>query len=154
MPPADVRRVVGAMVCAKPCHVTSFAECRRRFGANAKTVSLQGTVTQVTNVPTSTGRSSSIVHASYELGDGVFKTAPLNVRSVGLPPEQGPNTRPAEYRMPSDSPKKLHQSNLLHQNHQCRHSMCLQHRRMCLQFLLPFIMVENGLKMQSLPGWT
>ena len=107
MPPADVRRVVGAMVCAKACHVTSFAECRRRFGANAKTVSLQGTVMQVTNVPTSTGRSSSFVQASYELGDGVFKTAKLNIRSVGLPAKQGPQFRPAEYRMPSDPPEAL-----------------------------------------------
>ena len=34
---ADPRCIVGSMVEAKACHVTSLAECARRYGSNSKT---------------------------------------------------------------------------------------------------------------------
>ena len=45
--PIDSRRVVGAKVHAKAIHVTSEAECARRYGSNKNTKWLNGIVNNV-----------------------------------------------------------------------------------------------------------
>jgi hypothetical protein len=43
----DTRRVVGGIVKAKACHVTSLSECARRYGVNKTTKLLTGVVVEV-----------------------------------------------------------------------------------------------------------
>lgn len=98
MPATDTRRVVGSKVMAKACHVTSLAECARRYGSNKNTKELVGTVTDVVSKVTATGRTSTFIAATYELEGGVQKTATLNIRSVNRVP---PPTTAATSSTPS-----------------------------------------------------
>ena len=79
---------VNDRIRAKALHVTSEAECSRRFGSNFKAKLLNGQVISVENKPTKTGRISWHVRAKYDLGGGTSKVTTLNVRSVkALPVE-------------------------------------------------------------------
>ena len=80
----DDRCVVGARVHAKAVQVTKLAECSRRYGSNAKTKRVNGTVVLVELVShPGKARKSCFITADYELGGDVSKRAELNIRSVG-----------------------------------------------------------------------
>ena len=69
-------------------HVTALAECHRRYGAQAKTQVVIGTVVSVQVVPPSTGqRASTHITADYELGGGTIKRCQLNSRGVKVAEE-------------------------------------------------------------------
>ena len=78
----DPRRIVGRRVYAKAIHVTSLAECARRFGSRSKTKEVAGTVLECIDRKTKTNRQSTYVKAVYALGGGTLKTVELNIRSV------------------------------------------------------------------------
>ena len=67
---------------AKACHVTSDAECHRRFGSEASTRMVQGVVRAVERRATKTGRNQNYVTAVYTVGEGFHREATLNLRSV------------------------------------------------------------------------
>jgi hypothetical protein len=95
MPRVDPRFVIGARVQAKAHHVTSLSECHRRYGANAKTKLVNGTVTSVNSVPsTNNKRAVTLITAAYELGGGTIKELALNSRSIKLA-EEGSTTNPS-----------------------------------------------------------
>jgi hypothetical protein len=81
--PADPRKVVGSIVEAKALHVTSLAECTRRYGARKTTKMLHGVVVDTTTTMNSkTNRATTTVTADYNLGGGTVKRATINVRSL------------------------------------------------------------------------
>jgi hypothetical protein len=81
----DPRYVIGARVQAKAHHVTALAECHRRYGANAKTKFVNGTVVSVDAAPSRNGkRPATLITADYELGGGTIKRCQLNSRGVKL----------------------------------------------------------------------
>ena len=74
---------VGIAVHAKAVHVTNLMECSRRYGSNAKTKLINGTVTEVKTVPSSTSkRVVTLITAIYTLGGPEQKVMTLNSRSV------------------------------------------------------------------------
>ena len=84
---ADPRRIVGSMVEAKACHVTSLAECACRYGSNSKTKKVQGIVTHVEVIKNSTtNRTTTFVTAAYDLGGTTIRPCRLNIRSVKAVP--------------------------------------------------------------------
>ena len=70
--PADERPAIGAKVIAKAVHVTNLAECTRRFGSNAKTKEIFGTVIEVRTAPTATNRVTTSIVIDFELDGGVI----------------------------------------------------------------------------------
>ncbi|KAI2490544.1 Transposase IS4 [Fragilaria crotonensis] len=79
----DPRFQVGAPVHAKAMHVTALIECHRRYGSNAKTKLVNGTVSEIKTVPSSTQkRAVTLITAIYTLGGQCVKVATLNSRSV------------------------------------------------------------------------
>ena len=85
MPRNDPRYVVGARVQAKAHHVTALSECNRRYGANAKTKFVNGTVVSV-DASTSSGgrRAATLLTVDYELGGGTIKRCQLNSRGIKM----------------------------------------------------------------------
>jgi hypothetical protein len=47
---ADNRRTIGSVVEAKACHVTSLAECARRYGAQKSTKYIEGVVVDINKI--------------------------------------------------------------------------------------------------------
>ena len=83
MTKSDPRCVVGALVHAKAVHVTSSIECHRRYGSLAKTKLVNGVVTKVETVPSSTNNCSvTLITADYSLGGGSTKAYVMNSRNV------------------------------------------------------------------------
>ena len=81
--PRAAIRVVGAKVHAKAIHVTSEAECARRYGARKKTKLVPGIVEKAEQRSSnSNARAQWWITAKYDLGGGCFKTKELNSRSV------------------------------------------------------------------------
>ena len=78
----DPRLIVGRLVYAKAVHVTSLAECSRRFGSAASTRIVPGIVRDVERRETKTGRTATYVKAEFTVGDDFFRTVTLNIRSV------------------------------------------------------------------------
>jgi hypothetical protein len=91
--PRDKRRTIGARVIAKAIHVTNLAECKRRYGSNAKTKEIWGTVVEVRTAPTTTNRITTSVVVDFEFDGGDVKRAELNIRSVKAAPTV-PTERP------------------------------------------------------------
>ena len=86
MPRNDPRYVVGARVQAKAHHVTALAEYHRRYGANAKTKFVNGTVVSVDAAASNGGRrAASLITADYDFGGGTIKSCQLNSRGVKMP---------------------------------------------------------------------
>lgn len=73
---------IGDAIEAKAIHVTSEAECARRYGSNSKTKFLNGIVTAIINHPTPSGRRNWYEAGTYDLGGGEFMRAKLHNRSV------------------------------------------------------------------------
>ena len=72
--------MVGTRVHAK---APAAAECHRRYGTNAKTKFVNGTVVLVESAPSSTQkRAVTLITAKYNLGGGTIKRHQLNSRSV------------------------------------------------------------------------
>ena len=74
----------GDKVTAKAVHVTSLAECTRRFGRQNKTKMVNGNVLSTFTKKTATGRNSRYIRGQFDLGGGVLKVADVNVRSIKL----------------------------------------------------------------------
>lgn len=89
---SDPRCIPGTAVTAKAIHVTSKAECSRRYGAQAKTYVVSGVVVKVVekNLDGS-NRRSKVVFVDFDFGDGVVKRRGMGLRSLTLVPslEQG-----------------------------------------------------------------
>ncbi len=65
--------------------MTALAECHRRYGANAKTKFVNGTVVSVDAAASSGGRkAATLITADYELGDGTIKRCQLNSRGIKM----------------------------------------------------------------------
>jgi hypothetical protein len=59
---------VEALVRAKAMHVTALIECHRRYGSNAKTKLVNGTVSELKTVPSSNQkRTVTLITAIYSL---------------------------------------------------------------------------------------
>ncbi len=92
----DSIRTIGAQVHAKAIHVTSEAECARRYGSRKKTKLVSGVVEKAearSNNPDGSGRRQWWITARFDLGGGTLKTVELNSRSVHagcapLPPDE------------------------------------------------------------------
>jgi hypothetical protein len=85
MPRYDARYLLGTRVLARARHVTALCECHRRYGSNAKTKQLYGTVVSVDSIqPASNKRAVTLIAADYELGGGTVKRQQLNLRLVKL----------------------------------------------------------------------
>ena len=74
----------GDKVTAKAVHVTSLAECTRRFGTQNKTKMVNGRVLSVFTKKIATGRNSRCIRGRFDLGGGALKVADINVRSIKL----------------------------------------------------------------------
>ena len=66
--------------------MTSLAECKRRYGANAKTKVVFGVIEEVGEGQTASGRAFYMVKACWTLGDSYTKVFLVNSRSVTLAP--------------------------------------------------------------------
>lgn len=79
----DYRKVIGATVIAKACHVTSNAECSRPYGSAKSSKTLEGIVVDVvTERNEKTHRSTMKVTADYDFGGGTVKRATINIQSL------------------------------------------------------------------------
>jgi hypothetical protein len=69
---------------AKAIHVTSPAECARRYGALAKTKMIPGIVVDLVKEVNrgGNGRTTSCIVADYYFGSGIIKRRKLTTRSV------------------------------------------------------------------------
>ena len=74
------------MVEVKACHVTNLAECARCYGSNSKTKRVQGIVTHVEVINSTTNRTTTFVTAAYDLGGMTICPCRLNIRSVKAVP--------------------------------------------------------------------
>jgi hypothetical protein len=100
----DRRTIVGALVSAKACNVTSMAECARRYGANAKTKLVVGVVLSSSSHLSEGGRhASTFITASDTSGGGEVRTKTLGNRSVHLLGWHWRQRRHAHCRTPSQS---------------------------------------------------
>ena len=88
MPVDDPRKTVGGSVKAKALHVTSEAECARRYGALKASKWLTGVVQFVEVEQTRTNRTRTLITAEYQLGGGHTKVKKLNIRSVQAATEE------------------------------------------------------------------
>ncbi len=80
---ADPCYQVGALVHAKAMHVTALIECHQRYGSNAKTKVVNGTVSELKTVSSSNKkRTVTLITAIYNLGGQCRKVATMNSRSV------------------------------------------------------------------------
>ena len=86
MAPTDPCCIIGTKIDTKAVHVTSLAECSRRYGANKKTIILVATVLEVEIGPRATalGRRRTFVVARFDLGGGFMKVATINIRSFKI----------------------------------------------------------------------
>jgi hypothetical protein len=85
----DPRRIPGTQVTAFAHQVTNLAECSRRYGANKKKKRLIGTVLNIDQRQTKTGRTSVYIVAKYDLGGGTMKEAAIHLGGIKVhtPPE-------------------------------------------------------------------
>ena len=84
MEPTDPRCTIRTNIYTTDVHVTSLAECSRRYEANKKTRILVGTVLEVEIGLKATvlGRCRTFVVAKFYLGGEDMKIATINIRSV------------------------------------------------------------------------
>ena len=86
MAPTDPRCTIETKIKTKAVHVTSLAECSRRYRENNKNIILVGTVLQVEigTKGTVLGRCRDFFVARFYLGRGAMKVATIYIRSVKL----------------------------------------------------------------------
>ena len=91
----DPRKVLGALVTTKATHVTNATECARRYGSNAKTKILVGTVTEViVDRSNPTNRAQTYIVADWELGTGRTKSSKVHIRFISLKADEVAETGP------------------------------------------------------------
>ena len=81
----DPRCTIRTKIEIKAVHVTSLAECSRRYGTNKKTIIIVVTVLEVEIGPKGTvlGRRRTFF-ARFDLGGGAIKVVTINIRGVSL----------------------------------------------------------------------
>ena len=85
----DTRLVVGNQVKAKATHVTSDAECARRYGADFREKWLTGVVVDiVVDSNNKTKRKLKKVVADYKLSEGIIKRKKIALQSIKAVEEQ------------------------------------------------------------------
>ena len=78
----DPQKLVGKILEAKALHVTSLAECLKRYGANISSKWLKGFVVNTTTTMSSTkNRTAITVTEDYNLVEGTIKGATITIRS-------------------------------------------------------------------------
>ena len=79
----EPRRTIGGHIKAKACHVSSEAECKRRFGRNWKSKEVFGSVVELksTRNPIS-GHARTLVVGDFDIGGGTISRKEINIRSV------------------------------------------------------------------------
>lgn len=82
----DPRKIIGAKISALAYHVTSLAECSRRYGSNAKRKRIEGVVKAVEGRQTKTGRTSCYIHGEFDLGGGMMKRNAIYITQVKIVP--------------------------------------------------------------------
>ena len=82
----DPRKIIGAKISALAYHVTSLAECSRRYGSNAKRKRIEGVVKAVEGRQTKTGRTSCYIHGEFDLGGGMMKRNAIYITQVKIIP--------------------------------------------------------------------
>ena len=76
----DLRNVVGSVVTCKATHITNLAECSRRYGSNAKTKILEGTVAElIVDRSNATSCAQTYVVGDWELGNGRTKRVKVHI---------------------------------------------------------------------------
>jgi hypothetical protein len=79
----DPQKVVCNHIRAKAKHVTSDAECKRRYGSNWNTKMLYGVVVDVENIVNATTKTSkTMITGTYNLSGGKEKTKKLHLISI------------------------------------------------------------------------
>lgn len=101
---SNARTVAGARVHALARHVTSLAECARRYGAEKNTRFVSGTVI-CARTDTSGARANTFVTAEYEFMGDHRKTKELNIRSVRAGEAPEPPAAIGAVRMPPHVPE-------------------------------------------------
>ena len=86
MAPTDPHCTIGTNIDTKAVHVTSLAECSRRYGANKKTRIIVGTVLEVEIglKATALGRCRTFVVTRFDLVRGAMKMAKIKIWSVNI----------------------------------------------------------------------
>ena len=84
MSPTNPRCNIRNKIETKAVHVTSLAECSRRYGANKKTIIIVGTILEVEIglKATALGRQRTFVVARFNLGGGDMKMTTINIQNV------------------------------------------------------------------------
>jgi hypothetical protein len=81
----DPRTIIGALVSAKACNVTSAAECHHCYGARMKEKRVVDVVvSSSTRVPEGARRAPTFITARYTFGGGVVKQKTLSAQSAKL----------------------------------------------------------------------
>ena len=86
MEPNNPRCTIRTKIKIKAVHVTSLAECSRRYGTNKKTRILVGIVLEMEIGPKATvlSRRRNFVVTRFYLGGESMQVATINIRSVKL----------------------------------------------------------------------
>ena len=86
MAPTYPHCTIGNNIDTNSMHVTSLAECSRRYGAKNKTRIIVGTVFEVEIGPKATelGRCRTFIVAKFYLGGGAMKVVTINIRSFNI----------------------------------------------------------------------
>jgi hypothetical protein len=91
----DPRRIPGAIIEAKAIHIKSEAEAGRSFGGQKQSKMILGVDKEVHITKNQeTGRTQTTITADFELALGVIKRKTLHIKSVRVPPVNGPEVAP------------------------------------------------------------
>jgi hypothetical protein len=79
----DRRKIIGSLITCKAIHITHISNCQRRYGDNAKTKILDGTVVEVmVERSSSTNRAQTYIMGDWEMGNGRWKRVKVHIRFV------------------------------------------------------------------------
>ena len=86
MAPTDPHCIIRTKIDTKAVHVTSLANCSRRYVANKRAIILVGTVLEVEigTKATGLGRRRNFVVEMFDLSGGDMKVATTNIQSVKI----------------------------------------------------------------------
>ena len=86
MPVTNPKLQIGARVSTRAILVTCPAECKRRYGANAKKKVVFGIVQEVIRGQTKTGRAAYYIKATWNIGEEATKVQEVNSASCKYAP--------------------------------------------------------------------
>jgi Transposase IS4 len=108
----DLRKVIGSIVTCKATQVTSLQECLRRYGSNAKTKLLDGTVLEVIVDRTNpTNRAQTYLQCDWVLGNDRTKREKVHIRFTLLKEVVAPPIPPVEPVVNDDETASSHEDN-------------------------------------------